>query len=140
MQPPNMLAVLKSGAIDGFLMSMPWPVMASRDGTAVTLMSISRGDLAELTPFSFIVVATRGGFCDAKASVCRRLVAGYKRALALMQDRPADAVAALRKKFDKTDPAVLAEAFERCARRARAPASSPRAGSSARSTSRSRPA
>jgi len=112
MQPPNMIAALKSGAIDGFLMSMPWPVMASRDGTAVTLMSIPRGDLAELTPFSFIVVVTRGGFCDAKASVCRRLVAGYKRALVLMQDRPADAVAALRKKFDKTDPAVLAEAFE----------------------------
>ncbi len=29
-----------------------------------------------------------------------------------MQDRPAEAVAALRRKFDKTDPAVLAEAFE----------------------------
>ena len=112
MQPPNMLAALKSGAIDGFLMSMPWPVMASRDGTAVTLMSIPRGDLAELTPFSFIIVVTRGGFCDGKASVCRKLVAGYKRALALMQDRPADAVAALRKKLDKTDPVVLAEAFD----------------------------
>jgi ABC-type nitrate/sulfonate/bicarbonate transport system substrate-binding protein len=112
MQPPNMLAALKSGAIDGFLMSMPWPVMASRDGAAVTLMSIPRGDLAELTPFSFIVVVTRAGFCDGKASVCRKLVAGYKRALALMQDRPGDAVAALRKKFDRTDPAVLAEAFE----------------------------
>lgn len=43
----------KSGAIDGFTMSMPWPVMASRDGTAVVLMSIPRGDLAELYPFSF---------------------------------------------------------------------------------------
>ena len=29
-----------------------------------------------------------------------------------MQDQPVDAVTALRKKFDKTDPAVLADAFE----------------------------
>jgi NitT/TauT family transport system substrate-binding protein len=112
MQPVNMIAALKSGAIDGFTMSMPWPVMVSRDGTAVIVMSIPRGDLAELTPFSFIVVVTRAGFCDGKPTVCRKLIAGDKRAFAIMQDKPADAVAALRKKFDKTDPGVLAEAFE----------------------------
>ena len=111
MQPPNMIAALKSGAIDGFTMSMPWPVMATRDGSAVTLMSIARGDLPELSPFSFIVVVTRAGFCEGKPTVCRKLIAGYKRAFALMQDSPAEAVAALRKKFDKTDPAVLADAF-----------------------------
>jgi ABC-type nitrate/sulfonate/bicarbonate transport system substrate-binding protein len=112
MQPPNMIAALKSGAIDGFLMSPPWPVMATRDGIAVTLMSIPRGDLAELSPFSFILLLTRPGFCDAKPSVCRKMVAGYKRALALIHDHPAEAVAALRKKFDKIDPAVLADSFE----------------------------
>jgi NitT/TauT family transport system substrate-binding protein len=112
MQPPNMIAALKSGAIDGFTMSMPWPVMASRDGSAVSIMSLARGDFAELTPFSFIVIVTRQGLCEGKPSICRKLIAGYKRAFALMQDRPADAVAALRKKFDKTDPAVLTDAFE----------------------------
>jgi NitT/TauT family transport system substrate-binding protein len=112
MQPPNMVAALKSGSIDGFTMSMPWPVMVNRDGSAVVLMSIPRGDLAELTPFSFIVVVTRSGFCDGKPTVCRKLVAGYKRAMTLMQERPAEALASLRRKFDKTDPAVLADAFE----------------------------
>lgn len=112
MQGSNMIAALKSGAIDGFLMSPPWPVMASRDGIGVTFMSVPRGDLAELSPFAFIVIVTRAGFCDDKPSICRKLVAGYKRALTVIHDSPADAVAALRKKFDKTDPAVLAEAFE----------------------------
>ena len=112
MQPPNMVAALKSGAIDGFTMSMPWPVMVNRDGSAVVIMSIARGDLAELTPFSFIVVVTRSGFCDGKPTVCRKLVAGYKRAMTLMQERPAEAIASLRRKFDKTDPAVLGDAFE----------------------------
>jgi ABC-type nitrate/sulfonate/bicarbonate transport system substrate-binding protein len=112
MQPPNMIAALKSGAIDGFTMSVPWPVMATRDGTAVTLVSAARGELAELNPFSFIILVTRPGFCDAKGSVCRKIVAGYKRALAMIHERPADALAALRKRFDKTDPGVLAESFE----------------------------
>ena len=112
MQPPNMIAALKSGAIDGFLMSPPWPVMASRDGTAVTFVSVPRGDLPELSPFAFTLVVTRPGFCDGKPTVCRKLVAGYKRALALIQDDPSEALAALRKKFDKIDPAVLAAAFE----------------------------
>jgi ABC-type nitrate/sulfonate/bicarbonate transport system substrate-binding protein len=112
MQPPNMLAALKSGAIDGFMMSPPWPVMAVRDGAAVTLASVPRGDFAELYPFSFVILVGRTGFCDAKPSVCRKMIAGYKRALALIHDQPAEAVAALRKKFDKTDPAVLADAFE----------------------------
>ena len=112
MQPPNMIASLKSGAIDGFMMSPPWPVMATRDGIATTLVSVPRGDLAELTPYSFILLAVRPGFCDGKASLCRKMVAGYKRALALIHDSPTEALAALGKKFDKTDPAVLADAFE----------------------------
>jgi len=112
MQPPNMIAALKSGAIDGISMSVPWPVMATRDGLAVTLVSVPRGDIPEMTPFAFIVVVTRPGFCDARASVCRKLVAGYQRSLGLINDKPAEATAALRKKFDKIEPAVLAESFE----------------------------
>ena len=112
MQPPNMIAALKSGAIDGFMMSPPWPVMASRDGTGVTFISVPRGDLAELYPFAFILLVTRPGLCESKPSVCRKLVAGYKRALSLIHEAPTEALAALRKKFDKIDPGVLAESFE----------------------------
>jgi ABC-type nitrate/sulfonate/bicarbonate transport system substrate-binding protein len=140
MQPPNMIAAIKSGAIDGFLMSMPWPVMAVRDGAAVSVMSITRGDLAELTPFSFIVLVTRAGFCDGKSSMCKKMIAGYKRALALMQDQPAEAVAALRKKFDKTDPAVLADAFEQVRAASSRTGLVPEPGLKRASSSRSTPA
>ena len=112
MQPPNMIAALKSGAIDGISMSVPWPVMATRDGLTVTLVSVPRGDIPEMTPFAFILLVTRPGFCDTKPSVCKKLVAGYQRSLGLIHDKPAEATAALRKKFDKIDPAVLADSFE----------------------------
>lgn len=112
MQPANMIAALKSGAIDGFMMSPPWPSMATRDGTGVTFVSVPRGDLAELYPFAFILLVGRPGFCDNTPAVCRKLVAGYKRALGLIHDNPTEALAALRKKFDKIEPGVLADSFE----------------------------
>src|SRR2546425_1825772 len=87
MQPPNMIAALKSGAIDGLSMSVPWPVMATREGIALTLVSIPRGDIPEMTPFAFILLVTRPGFCDTKASVCRKLVAGYRQALGVIHDK-----------------------------------------------------
>ena len=88
MQPPNMIAALKSGAIDGISMSVPWPVMATREGLTVTLVSVPRGDIPEMTPFAFILLVTRPGFCDTKPSVCKKLVAGYKRSLGLIHDKP----------------------------------------------------
>jgi ABC-type nitrate/sulfonate/bicarbonate transport system substrate-binding protein len=112
MQPPNMIAALKSGSIDGFVMSVPWPVMVSRDRSAITLASVPRGDLPELSPYPLIQILTRPGFCEAKASVCRKMVAGYKRALTMIHDNPAGALETLRKKFDKTDADVLSQSFE----------------------------
>jgi hypothetical protein len=40
------------------------------------------------------------------------MIAGYKRALTMIHDNPADALGTLRRKFDKTDADVLSESFE----------------------------
>jgi len=112
MQPPSMIAALKSGAIDGFSSGMPWTVTAVRDGTAAMLVSAPRGDLADLYPFSFLVVVTRQGFCEEKPIACRKMAGGYKRAFAMIQDQPAAALAALRNRFNAVDRAVVADSFE----------------------------
>ena len=70
-----------------------------------------------MTPFAFILVVTRPGFCDSKAVAC---AASWWRLQAtrstLIQDKPTEALAALRKKFDRIEPAVLADSFELAAR------------------------
>lgn len=112
MAPPNMLAALKSGAIDGFTMSLPWPLIPVQEGRAMRLVSSPRGDLPELNPFAYNLVITRHDFCDNKPNVCRALAAGYRQALDHLQDKPKESLEVLRGRFAKMDPKVLAEAFE----------------------------
>ncbi|MGE0746262.1 MAG: ABC transporter substrate-binding protein [Rhodospirillales bacterium] len=121
MQPPNMMAALKSGAISGFVMSQPWTLIPVREGNAIRLASSVRGDFPELVPFAYNVVITRAGTCEAKPALCRKLLAAYQGALTAIRDRPQEALPALQKRFAQLDPGVLSDAFE--AMRAMTPAS-----------------
>ena len=80
MAPPAMIAALKSGAVDGFVMSQPWTLIPVHDGLAVKLVSNPQGDFPELVPFAYNLVLTREGLCEAKPSVCRKLLIGYQQA------------------------------------------------------------
>jgi ABC-type nitrate/sulfonate/bicarbonate transport system substrate-binding protein len=112
MQPPAMLQALKSGQVDGFAMSRPWASMVRRDGTAVLLASSPQGDFPEINPFGYNLIITRPGVCEAKPTTCRKLLAGLKKALEMMHDQPAEALAVLKKRFEKTDPDLVEDAFK----------------------------
>lgn len=111
MQPPAMLQALKSGQIDGFSMSRPWTSTARRDLGAVTLVSNQGGDLPELNPFNYNVIVTRPGVCEDKPTLCRKVLAGLTKAVTLMHQQPAEALAVLAKRFDKIEPDLLKEGF-----------------------------
>ncbi len=111
MQPLEMLAALKSGQIDGLAMSRPWPSMARIDDGAVTIASSPTGDFPELNPFAYNLAVTRDGYCASKPATCRKIVHGYLLALQLMHDHPGEAIAILQKKFDRTRPDLVADAF-----------------------------
>lgn len=111
MQPAAMMQALRTGQIDGFAMSRPWTSMARRDG-AVSVASSPAGDLPELNPFPYNLFVTRPDFCQSKPAVCRKLVAGIQQALTFMHDHPQEALALLQKRFDKTDPDLLDDAFK----------------------------
>jgi len=112
MQPPNMLAALKSGAIAGFVMSQPWTLIPVKEGNAVRLASSVRGDFPELLPFAFNVMMTRAGNCEQKPALCRKLLAAYQAAITLMRDKPAEALPPLQKRFAQLDPGIVIDAFE----------------------------
>jgi len=112
LQPPSMLAALKAGRIDGLAMSRPWPTMAVHEGLAAVVVSGPRGDFPEVNPFNYNLIITRPGLCSEKKEVCRKLVAGLQKAMRFMEERPDEALALLRRRFDKTDPALLEEAFK----------------------------
>jgi ABC-type nitrate/sulfonate/bicarbonate transport system substrate-binding protein len=112
MQPPAMLAALKSGAIDGFAMSTPWPLIAVQDGSAVRILSGPRGEAAELHPFAFTVIVAKPDTCDKRPTVCERLVAGLGKASTFMHEKPEEAMAIMSKRLPAMDPAVFREGYE----------------------------
>lgn len=112
MAPPAMIAAMRTGQIDGLAMSRPWPSMMRQEGVGVTVLSSPQGDFPELNPFNYNLIVTRPGFCEAKPSVCRKLMAGFNKALGFMHENQAETLAILGKRFDKTDPAMVKDAFD----------------------------
>jgi len=112
-QGPVMLASLKSGAIDGFTLSLPFPLIPVHEGTAIRLASGPRGDFPDLQPFAYIVIVTRPDYCDKNASICTRVVAGFSKALAYIHDHPKESMEILKKRIPSNmAPEVFAEAFD----------------------------
>jgi len=112
MQPETALAGLKSGDIDGAVLSTPFSAAAERQGTGTIIASSLAGDFPEMLPFTFNIIPARPGFCDQKPSVCQKLMDGYFDAMNYIQDNPKESLAILQKRMAGIDPADLASAFE----------------------------
>ena len=112
LQPPNMLAALKSKQIDGFAMAPPWVQKPVLDGDAVMVASGPDGDPSDLTPFANTAVATKPDTCVKRKALCEGVGQTFKEAVAFMLDRPNEALALLKKRFAQLDERQLAAAFD----------------------------
>ncbi|HXQ51416.1 MAG TPA: ABC transporter substrate-binding protein [Stellaceae bacterium] len=112
MQPNSMLAAFEAHQIDGFAMSLPWPLEPVLKGEAVTIASGPAGDPADMVPFAHNILVVRPDVCDKDKSVCAGLVKSIAEADDYIHDHPADALALMQKRFSTLDPKLLARAFD----------------------------
>ena len=112
MQPPNMVAAFETKQIDGFAMSLPWPLQPVVAGTGVIIASGPGGDPPEMVPFAHNMVVTRPDTCEKKPAVCRGVGQSFTEAAAFVKDHPADALGLMEKRFPKLDPKLLKAAFD----------------------------
>jgi ABC-type nitrate/sulfonate/bicarbonate transport system substrate-binding protein len=112
LQPPNMLAALKTRQIDGFAMAPPWVQKPLLDGDAVMIASGPDGDPAELSPFANTLVATKPDTCVKRKALCEGIGQTFREAVGVMFDRPNEALALLKKRFPQIDDRQLAVAFK----------------------------
>ena len=112
MAPPTALAALQARQIDGFAMSMPWPIGPVLDGSAMLIASGPDGDPPDMTPFGNATIITRPETCERRKSLCQKMGRAIKEAVAYLHDRPADTLALLKKRFATLDDKVLAAGFE----------------------------
>jgi NitT/TauT family transport system substrate-binding protein len=112
LQPADTLAAFARKALDGFVGGTPWPQQVVQEGTGIVIASPITNDPDWIAPNGSGVVVTRPQFCVEHRSICvkmgRGLVAGAK----FIHEQPQDALALMRKHFDKIDAAVIERSFK----------------------------
>jgi ABC-type nitrate/sulfonate/bicarbonate transport system substrate-binding protein len=111
MAPNNTMAAYQTRQIDGFTMSMPWPLQPVLDGSAVVIASGSDGDPADMYPFGHNIFVAKPETCERRKSACVKLGKALVEAINGMLDRPDDALALLKKCFAAFDNKLLAAGF-----------------------------
>ncbi len=112
MQPPNMVAAFQTKQIDGFAMSLPWPLQPVVAGTGVIIASGPGGDPPEMVPFAHNMVVARPDTCEKRPVVCQGVAQGFAEAARFIKDHPDDALAMMQKKFPTLEPPLLKAAFD----------------------------
>ncbi len=112
MQPNEMVAAFQTKQIDGFAMSLPWPLEPVLSGEAVTIASGPAGDPADMVPFGHDVVIVKRPLCDKRPQTCMAIGQSFADAALFLKDHPDEALAFMQKRFSTLDPKLLATAFE----------------------------
>jgi NitT/TauT family transport system substrate-binding protein len=112
MAPPSVLAAFAARQIDGFAMSMPWPIGPVLDGHATLIASGADGDPADMAPFGQATFIVKPETCEKRKSVCVKMGRALAEAVGYLHDHPAETLALLKKRFASLDDKVLAAGFE----------------------------
>jgi NitT/TauT family transport system substrate-binding protein len=108
----NMLAAMQTQAIDGMSTVLPWTRKGTVEGTSVLVASGAEGDPPHLSPLAFNVVAAKPDTCEKKKSLCEKMGAAFKEAMAFIRSDAKGTLVILKQTFSKFDDAVLADAIE----------------------------
>jgi len=112
MAPNSMLAAFQSKQIDGYAMSLPWPLKAVQDGEAVLIASGPDGEPGDMIPFGHNLIVARQDTCVQKKPLCLAVGQSIKDATAFIKDKPDEAFAVLKKRFPTLDEPLLKASFE----------------------------
>jgi ABC-type nitrate/sulfonate/bicarbonate transport system substrate-binding protein len=111
MDPPAMMAALQTRAVDGFATSLPYTTEAVLKGSAVMFASGTNA-APDLLPFAYGLLYTKPDTCTKQREKCVRVFRALAAANKFIHEKPDEALAILKKRFEKMDQAVLAEAWK----------------------------
>src|SRR5215813_2557947 len=73
MAPNSAIAAFQTRQVDGFAMSMPWPLQPVLEGSAVVIASGSDGDPPDMYPFGHNIFVAKPETCERRKSACAKL-------------------------------------------------------------------
>jgi ABC-type nitrate/sulfonate/bicarbonate transport system substrate-binding protein len=97
--------------IDGYATSLPFTTEAVVKGNAIMLASGPAGDMPEYIPFDYVVLYTRPEVCEKERAKCEKVARALKGATDFIVQKPAEAGAMLKKRFERMDEKVYATAW-----------------------------
>jgi len=112
MAPASMLAAFQSKQIDGFAMSLPWPLKPVQDGEALLIASGPDGDPGDMIPFGHNMIVTKQETCEKRRPLCLAMGQSIKDATAFIKNKPDEAFALLKKRFPTLDDKLLKAGFD----------------------------
>jgi len=112
LQPADTLAAFSRKALDGFVAGTPWPQQVLQNGTGVVIASPITNDPDWIAPNGSGVVVTRPQFCVEHRSICLKMGKGLVAGARFIHEQPDEALALMKKHFDKIDAAVIERSFK----------------------------
>jgi NitT/TauT family transport system substrate-binding protein len=106
-------AAFRSGRIDAFMLSPPFPQAAEKDGVGKIIFNNTAGEIPELTGMSYIVLFTTKEFAEKNKPAVRAYVRGIQQSLKWIRENRAEALKMLGEKwFKDTKPETLELSLE----------------------------
>lgn len=110
----GLLAALKAGKIDAFMLSPPNPEKAEKEGFGVILIRNSAGDVPIFRQFMHTSMSVRREHARANPEAVRRTTRAIARGINLILDQPEEAKRALQRDF-KVEPDLLSRSVDNLA-------------------------
>jgi len=108
-----LVAAVKAGRIDGFLLSAPSPYLLERDKVGTVIIKNSAGEgPPEFKDFAFETIAVLKSYAIANPDIVKAYTLSLNQAQDWMKAHPDEAVAALKPYFPDTDEATLKLSFD----------------------------
>ncbi len=109
----NLLAALRTGQIDGFMLSPPRPGTAVRGGFGKIIIKSTAGDVPEFKSFAYSMYAVRENWLKDNANTMRAYIRALKRGVNYLHDNLDESVDLLKKNwFKKAQKAVLKDTLK----------------------------
>ncbi len=108
----GLLAALKTGQIDAYMLSAPSPEQVEQQGFGTILIKSSAGQVPDLAKFYYVVLGVRADWAQQNPAVVKAYVKSIQQANDWMRSHHDETVKILQKTFPSTDPATLALGYD----------------------------
>ena len=108
----GLLAALKTGQIDAYMLSAPSPEQVEQQGFGTILIKSSAGQVPDLAKFYYVVLAVRADWAQQNPAAAKAYVRSIQQANDWMRTHHDETVKILQKTFPSTDAATLALGYD----------------------------